>query len=153
MNPQFLFITRCRICRKEVAQAPPLHIPVIGAADMPTIQYLAILKRHMDKRHPDRSQALTEAAQEFGGMLMLSVYEAEDPSVNARADLIRSVFVNQFAQRTSDASILDVVARLELEPEKQDQVVQMICAFRDLWTERGEYAPKMGQPESLLVTP
>ncbi len=153
MNPRAFLSTRCRLCRKEIAQAPALNIPLIGQPDFQAMQYLNLLKKHVDKRHPDKAEAWGEALREFGGMLMLSVFECEDPSVNARADLIRSVFVNQFASRTPDANIVDVVARLELDPEKHTQVVKLICGLRDLWTERGQYAPKVGESESLLVTP
>lgn len=152
-----MFSTSCKICRKEIAQAPALNMPLTGLPDIAGLQYLQLLSKHMNKRHSDHAHAFEGAVQEFGAMLLTTKYEIEDPSVTKRAELIRSVFVSQFAFHSTDEEIAALVARFAEDarfgmPESTAaQLTELICELRDLWTCRGKYAPKTDDAEPKLI--
>ncbi len=159
MNPTPLLSTHCRLCNKEIAQAAPLNIPLEGQPDWNGLQYLALLQKHLKKRHPQEAAAVESAALEFGAMLLINCYQVDDESVKARAGLIRDAFIQQFARQVSDDEITALIERTFGSPDVRinalygERVRQMLTALRDLLTCRGEYAPKSGTlKEAPLVT-
>lgn len=153
-------LTTCRLCGEVVAKNKrPLDIPLEGMPDIRGLRYLSGLQDHLKSKHQQNAAALEAAAREFGGMLLAVCYKADDESFNARADLIRDTFINQFARQISDQdldALIDRTMQGNQSGEKilhREQAQQMIRALRDLFTCRGQYAPKTSAlTEAPLVT-
>ncbi len=134
-------LTTCRICKQPVVEAPALDIPLDGPPDKQTMQYLTSLFRHVNKRHPDQLRALMEAKEEFGAMLLFQVFQTDDASVNAKADLIKDTFVNQFSRNIADEDLTTLVSKFDLPAPQHAQMIELATSLRDLLTCRGKYAP------------
>lgn len=142
----------CRFCRKPVAQFPILDVPVIGQPNDRAKKVLTILGMHIAKEHTDQYGAGLTLIQDFQAWLILSQYETNDPTINARCEVIRAgmhgltrkFFLND-AQLRENVVALDSKGQLNAE-----NVIALIKELRDVLTEQGRYGPQL-EPQNRLV--
>lgn len=156
MTPTLEYLTTCRLCGKEIAKAPPLDVPSEGTPSYAAFQYLQLLERHLKRRHPEQARNLDGAAIDFGAMLLTSCYQIADASVTRRADLVRDVFINQFARQVTIEELDKLVRQtLDLGIEDHDKALKLVSELRDLFTCRGQYHPQKQAPAEapLILVP
>ena len=145
------YTTTCRLCRKEVAKAPSLEVPVVGQPGKRMKDLQTILTKHLGTHHLQDFQsgaALLDDVMEF---LVFSAFDHEDPSIDPRVEAIRARIFAKVRKNTMADNMIDhVVASMGLDPSDAVKVNQAMKAIRDACCEFGEYAPK-GTADSKII--
>ena len=154
--PTLEYITRCRVsgCGKQFVSSP-LDIPIIGQPNDRVVKFVTALMEHVSKKHPQAMQQIAGAVQEYMGFLVVSMFQCQDPQLAQLQERVRASIAKVSRKLTiSDAEIQDKVARLELDPDKEEGLNTLLRDMRDLLCEQGRYAAENGQPApSPLMTP
>ena len=156
MTPPTLdYTTRCRVpgCTKTFVSSA-LDIPIIGQPNAQVVKFVTALMDHVDKKHPQAMVQISGAIQEYMGFLVVSMFECEDPKLLEMREHVRAT-IAKFSRRfiISDADIKDRVARLELDPDDEEPLAELLKDMRDVLCEQGRYAPQNGTQPAPLVTP
>lgn len=132
--------TTCRICGQQFP-TPTMQPAIIGAPpDADTKNFVGSLATHLISTHADKWAAIEIGGQEFMGFLILGLFESQDVNLMMKQEQARYGIQQMTRKRTiSDADILDRVARLELDPEKEQETADLLQDMRDLLTEQGQY--------------
>jgi len=155
VTPNLEYITRCKVpgCSKQFVSSA-LDIPIIGQPNERVVKFVTALMDHLQKKHPEIMTRVAGAIQEYMGLLVISMFQVEDPKLLEMREFIRAS-IAQVSRRfqISDADIRDRVARLELDADEEEGLNMLLRDMRDFLTERGNYAPKNGNlVEKPLVT-
>ena len=136
------YTTTCRLCRKEVAKAPALDLPIVGQPGKRMTDLMQVLTKHLGKHHAEEFQQGAALLDETLSFLVLTAYDHEDPSIDPRVEAIRArIFQKVRKNSMPDARIEHVVATFGLDPEDADNVNRAMKQLRDACCEFGEYAP------------
>jgi hypothetical protein len=151
-NPRMEYKTRCRVpgCKKTFV-SDPFDVPIIGQPGERIVKFVSALYEHVAKNHPDRIQQINGAVQQYLGFMAVSLFELEDPQLLAMREAIRAS-LHMFTRRMviTDAEIADRVARLELDPDKEEDTQMLLRDMRDLLTDSGRYAPKIEDKPAIV---
>ena len=138
MSPEHLYTTRCNApgCDKTFV-APSLSIAVIGRQPLErAVRYVSKLAEHIQKSHPVLAQPAAQAMMNMFGWIAVQHFSIEDPALIAILDETRrSLHIATRGRWIDDATILDRAARLNLDPEKQAEVVTLLTEMRDFLCE------------------
>ena len=136
------YTTTCRLCRKEVAKAPALDLPIVGQPGKRMTDLMQVLTKHLGKHHAEEFQQGAALLDETLSFLVLTAYDHEDPSIDPRVEAIRArIFQKVRKNSMPDAMIEHVVATFGLDPEDADNVNRAMKALRDACCELGTFAP------------
>ena len=155
MNPSLDYTTRCRVpgCTKTFVSSA-LDIPIIGQPNAQTVKFVTALIDHVQKKHPQVMMQVSGAIQEYMGFLVTSLFEIEDPRLAEMREQIRAGIAEVSRRNViSDADIADRVARLELDPDDEEPLNELLKDMRDVLCEQGRYAPQNGTQPAPPVTP
>jgi hypothetical protein len=135
--------TSCKLCKRAIAEAPALDIPVVGDPGKRAKDLQQVLLKHLFKHHPEEFSQGATMLDEVLSFLILSAFESGDPSIQPRIEAIRARLFLKVRKYTFADSMLDhIVAGFGLDPKDADNVTQALRAVRDACCEFGEY----GQP-------
>jgi hypothetical protein len=153
MTPNGKYKASCRICGKTVTEFPILNIPIIGEPDAKATQVMTIMGRHIAIHHGEQFGAGLQLSKDFQAFLILSQFECNDPSVQARAEAIRAGMQALTRKFTiSDQQLRDGIVALDSEGQlNAETVIQFIKEIRDVLIEQGQYAPQIEQKQSSLI--
>jgi hypothetical protein len=147
------YSTTCKLCRKRVAEAPALDVPIIGQPGKRAEDLMVVLMKHLAKHHQQELREGMSLFTEFQPFLILSAFEYEDPSITPRLELIRAaIFAVVKKNSMTDAGLLRIVRGLELDVQVEAKVLQAMQAVRDACCEVGAFAPQVPLAESLPAT-
>jgi hypothetical protein len=136
------YVTTCRLCRKEIAKAPSLDLPVLGQPGKRMNDLMQVLTKHLGKHHAQEFKEGAALLDETLAFLVLTAYDHEDPSVDTRIEAIRvRVFQKVRKNTMEDAMIEHVIAGLGLDPDDAVKVNQAMKSLRDACCEFGTFAP------------
>ena len=136
------YTTTCRLCRKEVAKAPALDIPVVGQPTKRMTDLMQILTKHLGKHHAQEFQEGAALLDETLTFLVLSAYDHEDPSIGPRFEAIRARVFQKVRKNTMHDNMIEhVVASLGLDPDDAKLVNDAMKSLRDACCELGTFAP------------
>ena len=136
------YTTTCRLCRKEVAKAPALDLPIVGQPNKRMVDLMQVLTKHLGKHHAQDFQQGAALLDETLSFLVLSAYDHEDPSIPPRFEAIRARLFAKVRKNTmEDAMIEHVVAGFGLDPDDAAKVNQAMKSLRDACCELGAFAP------------
>jgi hypothetical protein len=136
------YTTTCRLCRKEVAKAPALDIPVVGQPGKRLNELIAVLIKHLLKHHGQDLERGARIVDEVRAFLVLTAYDHEDPVAPKMIEDIRAQLFQRVRKNTmEDAMIEHVVAGFGLDPDDADKVNQAMKSLRDACCELGTFAP------------
>jgi hypothetical protein len=146
------YVTTCKLCHRQVAEAPNLEIPIIGNPGKKAEDLMRVLLKHLTKHHQEDFKRGAQLSAELPPFLILSAFEHEDPSIIPRLENIRAAIFAQVRKNSfTDSSLQGVVAAFGLDPDDAAKVLDGMKAVRDACCEFGEYAPKIVQ-ESKIVS-
>jgi hypothetical protein len=133
------YVTTCRLCRKEIAKAPALDLPIVGHPGKRLVELVAILTKHMQKHHVMEYQ---QAAAPIITFLALTACDHEDPSVPKIIEAIRAQIFRQVRKNTMEDNMIEhVIATFGLDPDDAVKVNQAMKSLRDACCELGTFAP------------
>ena len=136
------YTTTCRLCRKEVAKAPALEIPVVGQPNKRMTDLMQVLTKHLGKHHSQEFQQGAALLDETLAFLVLSAYDHEDPSIGPRFEAIRAQLFRRVRKNTMEDNMIEhVVAGFGLDPDDASKVNQAMKSLRDACCELGTFAP------------
>ena len=145
------YATTCRLCRKRVAEAPALDLPIVGAPGKRSNDLMKILTKHLAIHHSGEFSEGGALLDETLSFLVLTAFDHEDPSIDPRVEAIRARIFAKVRKNTMADNMIDhVVASMGLDPDDAAQVSQAMKAIRDACCEFGEYAPK-GMADSRII--
>jgi hypothetical protein len=147
------YSTHCKLCRKRVAEAPALDVPIIGQPGKRAEDLMGVLLKHLTRHHPTELQTGASLFAEFQPFLILSAFEYEDPTITPRLELIRAAIFAQVQKNSmTDAALQQIVDRLGLSADDCLKVYGAMQTVRDACCEFGQFAPKVPPAESLPAT-
>jgi hypothetical protein len=128
--------TQCRLCGMQF-KVSSLQIPIIGKSTDERIAALCMkLAEHIQGKHGNEAKMVAAATQTVYGMEMLGLFEHTDPLLLARMDQARRVFHRKTQGAiVSNDQIRDLAARMELDVEQTEKVVELCRALIDFATE------------------
>ena len=136
------YTTTCRLCRKEVAKAPALDIPVVGQPNKRMVDLMQVLTKHLGKHHAQDFQQGAALLDETLSFLVLTAYDSEDPSIAPRVEAIRASLFQRVRKNTMEDNMIEhVVAGFGLDPTDATKVNQAMKSLRDACCELGTFAP------------
>jgi hypothetical protein len=136
------YTTTCRLCRKEVAKAPSLEVPVVGQPGKRMKDLQTILMKHLGTHHLQKFQQGAVLLDDVMEFLVFSAFDHEDPSIAPRFEAIRArIFATVRKNTMQDAMIEHVVAGFGLDPDDADKVNGAMKSLRDACCELGTFAP------------
>ena len=137
------YVTTCRLCRKEIAKAPALDLPIVGQPNKRMTDLMQVLTKHLGKHHAADFKQGAALLDETLTFLVLSAYDHEDPSIPPRFEAIRAQLFAKVRKNTmEDAMIEHVVASLGLDPDDAKLVNDAMKSLRDACCELGTFAPQ-----------
>jgi hypothetical protein len=141
-SPTGKYTITCRLCRKEVAKAPALDIPVVGQPNKRMTDLMQVLTKHLGKHHAQEFVQGAALLDETLAFLVLTAYDHEDPSVPARIEAIRAQLFQRVRKNTMEDNMIEhVVATFGLDPDDAVKVNQAMKSLRDACCELGTFAP------------
>lgn len=157
MNAQLLtsatgkYATTCRLCRKRVAEAPALELPIVGNPGKRLNDFKTVLTKHLAKHHLEDFQAGAALLDETLEFLVLTAYDHQDPSVDPRVEAIRARIFQKVRKNTmADSMIEHIVASIGLDPGDAMKVNGAMKALRDACCEFGQFAPKSAEDSRII---
>jgi hypothetical protein len=136
------YVTTCRLCRKEIAKAPALDLPVVGQPGKRMNDLMQVLTKHLGKHHAQEFKEGAALLDETLAFLVLTAYDHEDPSIGPRFEAIRARLFAKVRKNTMEDNMIEhVVAGFGLDPEDAVKVNQAMKGLRDACCELGTFAP------------
>jgi plasmid stability protein len=130
-------VTRCKFCEYTLTPPGSIEVPIIGeAVSQKAVALVTELGKHMMRKHPDKFAAISFAAQEISGWMVLMHFETEDVNLKALGELIRRKLHQSTAKVSMpDEQVSSSVARLNLPAEHVASVEALIREMRDVLTD------------------
>ena len=136
------YVTTCRLCRKEVAKAPALDLPVVGQPGKRMNDLMQVLTKHLGKHHAHEFKEGAALLDDTLAFLVLTAYDHEDPSVDPRIEAIRARVFQKVRKNTMEDNMIEhVIATFGLDPDDAVKVNQAMKSLRDACCELGAFAP------------
>lgn len=153
MTPNGKYKAKCTQCGQVVAEFPILDIPIIGEPDARAKKVMTILGTHIMTKHGDQFAAGMHLIGDFQAFLIMSMFQTEDPSIQARAETVRAAIQRYTRKFTiSDQQIQAAVVEIDSAGQLNAETVQKLFKeIRDVLTESGEHAPQLEKQQSPLI--
>ncbi len=145
MTPPLKYLTKCRVCGQEFTSSA-LDVPIIGKPNDRVIKFVTALFGHIQAKHPNETGAIFGGIQEYTGLLVLSMFQWQDPQLAGMHENIRGT-IHRFTTRytLSDEEIQgkveELTRMLDLDPEELEGFRVLMQDMRDLLLEQGRHAP------------
>lgn len=147
------YISKCIVpnCGLEFTQGPPL----IGEeAPARMHRMLNKLAEHLQKRHPNEWQQITQQGKGYASLMSMFQFEFQDPFLNNFRDACRHGFFKSLqVYKVTDQMIVERCTALQLPDEFRERVTNSHVAMRNVLEEiappeKAPADPMNGQPAS-----